>query len=163
MDICNNPFDRGLKGMIDDTRALTPANEEEEILLQRLHNNGGALNPGTWLAVSIVLRASCADADWSTELRLRPHEAKRLWLLSHLTGSPSGEADCFHDKVGRLVLSAHTALRLARALAAADPGRVREFAAKERLTGLHTQPKGDDDEDSIEGFVIVMGWTTPKP
>ena len=159
MDIDHDRDERRLKEMYEDVGARTPRSEREATLLGEMDEHNQQLADSAWYAVSLVLRAAGARFDWSTELRMTREQAKSLWHRSHLTRPLAAESDCYFDDGGRLVLSGQTALRLASALAAAEPVTVTTFVAQQRTLGSNAVPGNVDQDQDKRAFATVIRWT----
>lgn len=162
MDLDAIQDERAVKVMLDDLQAREPANKQEERSLRRMRDQHPPLDPETSEAVDLVLRASGEHLDWFTELRIMPAAARRLWARARLDGSPSGETNWHLDGAGRMVLSGDTALRLAQALATAEPAPVRDFLAQQRLLDPDAPNHDDFEPDADQAVAIVMRWATPR-
>lgn len=160
MDVDATHDEQAVRVIFDDLRAREPANEQEARSLRRMGDRHPPLAHGTSQAVDLVLRASGEHLDWFTELRIDPAAARRLWARARLTGSPGDEPECYCDSGGRMVLSGETALRLAPALAAAEPAPVIALVEQQRRLDQDAPGHDDFEPDADQAIAIVLRWTT---
>lgn len=116
-------------------------------------------------AISNVITATGEAGGFIRSLTLSQAQAERLWARAHLPGQPHQEPYAYVDRTGRLHLPYLSALRLAKAFAAAEPEPcllyIRQWREELRAKGYVPGESFEHEilRDFEPGFALVESWT----
>jgi len=115
-------------------------------------------------AISHVLTATGEEGGFQRSWALAPAKAERLWQRANLVGDPRNEPHAFVDRFGELHLGYASALRFAKAFAAAEPEPclllVEHWETELRAQGFLPGQSGDHEylREERPAYALVRQW-----